>query len=93
MDTDIHAIKFYESEDDYDYDKIIYIPLYNLYAYYDLNKFIVYRREYEFNINDYYNVENIILSKSLADNLKYIFDAENDIKIISKNNKCYFDEI
>lgn len=80
----------YYSEDD---AKIIYIPLYDLYAYYEENKFIVYKLDEIFNKNNYSNTKEINISMSFADNLKYIYDIENDIIIISKNNKIYFDNI
>ena len=85
----------YEYEDNYvnDSDKIIYIPSYKIYAYYEDNRFIVYKLEENFNQNDYSNVKEIQILSAFVQNLQYIYDIENDIKIISKNNKIYFDDI
>ncbi len=85
----------YEYEDDYvsNSDKIIYIPSYKLYAYYEDNRFNVYKLEENFNQNDYSNLKQIKLPSAFVQNLQYIYDMENDIKVISKNNKVYFDNI
>jgi hypothetical protein len=85
----------YEYEDNYDSDgdKIIYIPSYQIYAYYEDNRFIVYKLEENFTQTDYSNVKEIQIPSAFVQNLQYIYDTENDIKIISKNNKIYFDDI
>ena len=85
----IDAFKFSHYEDDYDDNKIIYIPKYNLYAYYESNKFVVYKLEKEFNQQDYYNVENIMIPELFAKNIIQIYDMDNEIKIISKNNRTF----
>ena len=92
-DYKYHEYHEYDEYDEYDNNKIIYIPFYNICAYYDTDKFVVYQLENEFNQNEYYNVKNIMVPESFAQKLKYIFDMENEIKIISKNNKYYMDNI
>jgi len=86
----IHAFKF--NEDNYEQNKIIYIPKYKIYVYYESNKFIVYTLDLEFNQENYYNVENIMVSETVVERMMDIYDMENEIKIISKNNKVYFDD-
>lgn len=98
MNQSINAIKFYEyeDEDDFEYNKILYIPKYKIYVYYESNKFIVYTLEYEFNQENYYNVEHIMIPETFADKMFDIYNMENEIKIIikiiSNNNKIYFDD-
>jgi len=92
MNQSINAIKFYEYEDDSEYNKILYIPKYKIYVYYESNKFIVYTLEYEFNQENYYNVEHIMIPETFADKMFDIYNMENEIKIISNNNKIYFDD-
>jgi hypothetical protein len=89
----INVFKFneFEYEDHYEHNKILYIPKYNIYVYYESDKFIVYKLEDDFNQENYYNVENIVVSETFADNMMDIYIMQNEIKIISKNNKIYFD--
>ena len=93
--NEINAISFsdYEYDEYDDYNKIIYIPQYKLYAYYDIDKFVVYQIENEFDQNEHFYVKTHMIPLSFAENLKYIYDMENEIKIISKNNKYYLDNI
>jgi len=88
----VNAIKFSEYEYEDDYNKILYIPKYNIYTYYESDKFVVYSLDNEFNQHDYYNVENVMIPESFVKNIMNIYEMENEIKIISKNNKVYFDE-
>ena len=90
MSNNINVFKFNEYEDDYEQNKILYIPKYNIYVYYEADKFIVYKLDLEFNQENYYNVENITVSETFADKMMDIYNMENEIKIISKNNKIYF---
>ena len=88
--NEINVFKFNEYEYEDDYNRILYIPKYNIYVYYESDKFIVYKLEDDFNQENYYNVENIMISETFADNMLDIYNMENEIKIISKNNKIYF---
>lgn len=92
MSNKINVFKFneYEYEDDYEQNKILYIPKYEVYVYYESDKFIVYKLDLEFNQENYYNVENIMVSETFVERMMDIYNMENEIKIISKNNKVYF---
>lgn len=90
--SNINIFKFNEYEDDYEQNKILYIPKYKIYLYYESDKFIVYKLDLEFNQENYYNVENIMISETFADKMLDIYNMENEIKIISKNNKIYFND-
>ena len=90
MYNNINVFKFNEYEDDYEQNKILYIPKYKIYVYYEPDKFIVYKLDLEFNQENYYNVENIMVSETFVERMMDIYNMENEIKIISKNNKVYF---